>query len=172
MTRRGSLAYYLAVWICGCFFMSIAICVKDRNALAGANFSAAVRLMYFYFFALMLGFAPALFFGLLLRRTAALLGRKHPSIWIAAGAIIAAVLVAAIGRWNRNAMAVAHPRVFPTGLVFALTGGLGFTYDEGSWLAIPVGAATAYILYRIDRAFAPQSQPSEQSPSATTAGGR
>jgi hypothetical protein len=166
MTRRGSLAYYLAVWICGCFFMSIAICVKDRNALAGANFSAAVRLMYFYFFALMLGFAPALFFGLLLRRTAALLGRKRLSIWIAAGAMIAAVLAAAVGGWNRRAMAVAHPRIFPTGLVFVLTGGLGFTYDEGSWLAIPVGAATAYVLYRIDRAFAPQSPTGDQAPTA------
>ena len=170
MTRRGSLAYYLAAWICGCFFMSVAICIKDRNALAGANFSVAVRLMYFYFFALMLGFAPALFFGLLLRRTAALLGRKHPSIWIAAGAMIAAVLVAAIGGWNRDVMAVAHPRIFPTGLVFALTGGLGFTHDEGWWLAIPVGAATAYVLYRIDRAFAPQSPMGDQS--ATVTGGR
>ncbi|HEY4740588.1 MAG TPA: hypothetical protein VIH76_08345 [Candidatus Acidoferrales bacterium] len=170
MTRRGSLAYYLAAWICGCLFMSVAICVKDRNALAGADFSAAVRLMYFYFFSLMLGFAPALIFGFLLRRSAALLGPKHPSIWVAAGAMIAAVLVAAIGGWNRNAMAVAHPRMFPTGLVFALTGGLGFTYDEGWWLAIPVGAATAYVLYRIDRAFAPQSSTGDQFP--TAAGGR
>ncbi len=29
MTRSGSLAYYLAAWICGCFFMSVLIWLKD-----------------------------------------------------------------------------------------------------------------------------------------------
>jgi hypothetical protein len=169
MTRRGSLAYYLAAWICGCLFMSVAICMKDRNASAGANFSAAVRLMYFYFFSLMLGFVPALIFGFLLRRAAGLLGRKLPVIWIVGGAVIAPGIVAVIGGWARNATAVPHPGTVPAALVFAVTGGLSFTYGEGWWLAIPVGAATAYVLYRIDCAFSPLAQASDQS--ATVAGG-
>jgi hypothetical protein len=170
MTRRGSLAYYLAAWICGCFFMSVAICVKDRNALVGANFSTAVRLMYFYFFSLMLGFVPALIFGFLLRRAAGVLGRKLPAIWIVGGAVIAPGIVAVIGGWARNATAFSHWGTLSAGLVFAFTGGLSFTYGEGWWLAIPVGAATAYVVYRIDSAFAPQSPTSEQA--ATVADGR
>jgi hypothetical protein len=169
MTRRGSLAYYLAAWICGCFFMTVAICIKDRNALAGANFSAAVRLMYFYFFSLILGFVPVLLIAFLLRHAAALLGRQNVAIWIAAGAIIPASLIAIVGAWARNAMALTHSGPFPEVLVSALTGGLVLASAEGWWLAIPVGAATAYVLYRIDRAFAPQSLSSEQAP--TAAGG-
>ena len=28
MTRHGTLAYYLAAWVCGCFFMSTAIFLR------------------------------------------------------------------------------------------------------------------------------------------------
>jgi hypothetical protein len=58
MTRRGSLAYYLAAWICGCFFMSVAICLKDPLALVGANIALAARFIYFYFFCADVGSCP------------------------------------------------------------------------------------------------------------------
>jgi hypothetical protein len=125
--------------------------------------------MYFYFFSLMLGFVPTLFIAFLLRHAAALLGRQNVAIWIVAGAIIPASLVAIVGGWARNAMAVPHSGTFPEALVSALAGGLVLASAEGWWLTVPAGAATAYILYRIDRAFAPQSSPSDQA--ATMAGG-
>jgi len=157
MTRRGSLAYYLAAWICGCFFMSLAICFRDGLALVGASIPLAARFIQFYFFALILGAAPALFGALLLRRMVILLGRNRPVIWTIAGALITAGLVIAVGGWARNTLGILRSRAYPAELVFALTGGLVFVSVEGWWLAIPAGAATAYILYRIDRAFTPQS---------------
>lgn len=163
MTRRGSLAYYLAAWICGCFFMSVAICLKDPLALVGANIALAARFIYFYFFALMLGAAPTLLGALLLRRAMIIVGRTRAALWMITGALITAGLIVIVGGWARSSLGALHSRAYPAEFVFALTGGLVFASTEGWWLAIPVGAATAFILYRIDRAFAPQSRPSDQA---------
>jgi hypothetical protein len=58
MTRSGSLAYYLTAWICGCFFMSLAVWTRD---LFGANADNAFSthsvfgLIFFYFYGLVFG---------------------------------------------------------------------------------------------------------------------
>ncbi|MFZ0637551.1 MAG: hypothetical protein WA755_16055 [Candidatus Acidiferrales bacterium] len=162
MTRRGSLAYYLAAWICGSFFMSVEISLKDRLALVGAIIPVGARFLYFCFFALILGIAPSLIAALLLRRTMILVGRKRPILWTAAGALITAGLVITVGGWARNSLGLIHSHAYPAELVFALTGGLAFVAVEGWWLALPAGAATAYILYRIDRAFSPEQLANDQ----------
>jgi hypothetical protein len=158
MTRRGSLAYYLAAWICGSFFMSVAISIKDPSQLSAAGDTVYARFFTFYFFALILGAAPAMIVGLLLRRAMILIGRERPLLWILIGALVTTLLVIAVGSWGRSFLEALSPRRVPVGeLMTFLAGGLVFVYAEGWWLAIPVGAAMAYVLYRIDRAFAPES---------------
>ena len=57
MTRRGSLIYYLTAWICGCFFMSLAIWTegfvgRDGHLLRDRR---SVWHLFFYFYGLVFG---------------------------------------------------------------------------------------------------------------------
>jgi hypothetical protein len=155
MTRSGSLAYYLTAWICGCFFMSLAVWTKDLFGTSANNaFSthSVFALIFFYSYGLVFGVVAALAGGFLLRRVMSVLKCKTPSHWTAVGAILAPVVVAILGLWGRhigdegqNGM-----RVFRT-----ITYGPRIVMDTAWWLAIPAGAATAYLLCRVQRAFAP-----------------
>jgi hypothetical protein len=167
MTRRGSLAYYLAAWICGCVFMSVCLWIwvfieggRQNEHLAPIAFS----LLLSCFYGLIIGAAASLLFAFLLRRLMAALRWRAVLQWTIAGAILNTIVVVALGNCDRwaNAHSVAA-------LSRILTAGPAVVMDTGWWIAIPAGAATAYVLYRIDRAFAPQSSPSDQA--ATMAGG-
>jgi len=98
MTRRGSLIYYLTAWICGCFFMSLAIWIRD---LWGSNVTSprsreAFGVLFFYFYGLVFGALAILIGALLLRRIMTLLKCKTPLHWAVAAAILAPLLVAGL----------------------------------------------------------------------------
>ncbi|HTS13785.1 MAG TPA: hypothetical protein VMH00_16820 [Candidatus Limnocylindrales bacterium] len=168
MTRRGSLVYYLTAWILGCFFMSALIWIRDMFAatldlpLTRSTFG----LLFFYFYGLVFGAISAFVGAFLLRRIMAALKCKTPSHWAAIGAILAPALIAIFGLWGRH-LAVAQrqvPRIL--GLV---TFGPRTVIEAGWWLAIPAGAATAFFLCRVQRAFgaANPAAASDASPSAS-----
>jgi hypothetical protein len=153
MTRRGSLIYYLTAWICGCFFMSLAIWAKNL-------FSARVTLsrspdafgvLFFYFYGLVFGALAVVIGAFLLRRIMALLKCKTPLHWAVVAAILAPLLVAALGKWGARTQA--GQQVEP-GLLSFLLYGPTMVFLAGWWLAIPAGAATGYLLCRVQRAFA------------------
>src|SRR5579883_1112811 len=77
MTRRGTLAYYLAAWVIGCFIVSLLQWSGD--AFAGM-IEPASDLLTSYFFSLVFGAAAILLFSFLLRR-AMRLARTH-NLWI------------------------------------------------------------------------------------------
>jgi hypothetical protein len=159
MTRRGSLAYYLTAWICGCFFMSLAIWAKDSLGATLDAFSirTAFGLLFFYFYGLVLGALAAFLGAFLLRRVMTALKCKTPSHWALAGAILAPGLIAVLGIWGRHNEAAQRPGMRALGL---LTFGPKTVIEVGWWLAIPAGAATAYLLGRVQRAFGPpQTRP-------------
>src|ERR1700746_2071240 len=54
MTRRGSLIYYLTAWICGCFFMSLAIWIRDLwgATVTSSRSREAFGVLFFYFYGL------------------------------------------------------------------------------------------------------------------------
>jgi hypothetical protein len=166
MTRRGSLIYYLTAWICGCFFMSLFIWVKDLwgPILVHSRVREAFGLMFFYFYGLVLGALPALLAAFLLRRVMALLKCKTPSHWAVVGAILAPSLMAILGAWGRHLAASERPGFRLLGL---LTFGPKTVVEAGWWLAIPAGAATAYLLCRVQRAFAPVESAPVQPPQPT-----
>ncbi len=167
MTRRGSLAYYLAAWICGCFFMSAAIWLKDLisgAALQMVTRSGAFGLLFFYFYGLFLGAVTALLGAFLLRRLMMLARWERGWQWTIAGAILAPALVEMLGTWWRHTTLRAQPAPRWLSLVAY---GPSVVLDSGLWLAIPAGAATAFVLFRIHRAFTSQVDVPKAAPSAS-----
>jgi len=158
MTRRGTIVYYLSAWILGCFFASLLLWIKDIFAptLNVSLSRSAFGLLFFYFYGLLLGALPALLGGFLLRLIMGALKCKTPWHWAIAGAILASLLIVVLGIWGRPVEMLQHPNLRLAGL---FTFGPKLVLDAGWWLAIPSGAATAYLLGRIQRAFAQQSAP-------------
>jgi hypothetical protein len=159
MTRQGSLVYYLSAWILGCFIMSLLIWIKDMFAVTVdiPLSRSAFGLLFFYFYGLAFGALAALLGAFLLR--AIMVGAlkcKTPIHWAVAGAILAPVLIAILGICGRQAEVI-HSRGMR--LWGFLTFGPKTVLEAGWWLAIPAGAATAYLLCRIQRAFTPQQAP-------------
>src|SRR5580693_1026674 len=154
MTRRGSLIYYLAAWALGCFFMVLAvwcqnmILVSSRDLVRQATEGFLTLIVYGYLF----GAPTALLFGLLLRRIMLALKCKTPLHWAVAGAILAPLVVVALGIGSRRAALVLPPEY--ASVLFPFVGSEA-VLRVGWWLAIPAGATTAYYLGRIQRAFAP-----------------
>jgi hypothetical protein len=158
MTRRGSLIYYLAAWALGCFFMVLAVWCQNRillpsqDLLREATAGFLALLVYGYLF----GAPTALLYGLLLRRIMLALKCQTPMHWSVAGAILAPLLVVALGIGSRRAASL-----LPTNdaaLLFPLVGPEA-VLRAGWWLTVPAGAATGYYLGRIERAFAPAAEP-------------
>jgi len=165
MTRRGSLIYYLTAWICGCFFMSLAIWTKDLwNAATGPSSRSreAFGVLFFYFYGLVFGALAVLIGAFLLRRLMVLLKCKTPLHWAIAAAILAPLLIGGLGAWG--ARAGGGERLEPRLLSFLLLGPT-MVVQAGWWLAIPAGAATGYLLGRVQRAFSP---PQPEAPGASS----
>jgi hypothetical protein len=155
MTRRGSLVYYLSAWILGCFFMSFATWLKilwDAERMSPGSGETS-GILFFYFFGLVLGALPALIFAFLLRKVAAILKCKTAWHWAIFGAVLMPLLVAVLGNLGPHAGSVAGNgwRVLDW-----FASGPHIVMVVGWWLAIPVGAITAFLQCRIERAFAPQ----------------
>jgi len=156
MTRRGSLAYYLSAWICGCFFMSLAVWIRDLfGASSHDAFSSrsVFGLIFFYFYGLVFGAIAALLGAFLLRRVMAALKCLTASHWAAIGAIVAPVLIAILGILGKRIGTEGQGEFRVLRLI---TYGPMTVFEAGWWLPTPAGAATAYLLCRVQRAFAPQ----------------
>jgi hypothetical protein len=148
MTRRGSLAYYLAAWICGCFFMSALVWIKDLATvpLQLATPKGAFGLLFFCFYGFIVGAFASLVSAFLLRRIAVAARWTQAWRWTLAGAVLAPVIIGLLGKWWQRSADTA-----PWLLLIAY--GPAVVLYAGLWLAIPAGAATALVLYRIHRAF-------------------
>jgi hypothetical protein len=155
MTRRGSLVYYLSAWTLGCFFMSLLIWTRDlfQVTLDVPLGRSAPGFLFFYFYGLVFGALAALVGAFLLRAAMRALACKTPIHWAVAGAILAPLLIAILGIGGRRVGMGQDPGMRLLGL---LTLGPKTVLEAGWWLAIPSGAATAYLLGQIQRAFGPQ----------------
>jgi hypothetical protein len=107
------------------------------------------------------GAPTALLFGFLLRRIMRVLKCRTPMHWAIAGAILAPLVVVALGLGSRSAAHVLPPNY--ASVLFLFVGSENIL-RMGWWLTIPAGAATAYYLGRIQRAFA---VPANAAPAAS-----
>jgi len=153
MTRHGSLAYYLAAWVCGCLFMSSfvwtrAVIVRSPDV---ADLGAAFSFLIFNFYGLMLGAPTALLAGFLLRRVAGLARYQRSWQWMLLGSALSTALIAAF--WFLDGINMTG-RPMASRVVSFFGSGPWIVVNSGWWLAIPAGAATAWVLFRVQRAFA------------------
>jgi hypothetical protein len=155
MTRHGTLAYYLAAWVIGCFVVSLPIFAS------GAGIGQVLRasmLLETYFFALIFGALDALLFAFLLRRSMRLCGTHALWIWVVAGGGLAFVLVLVLGKafdvWNLWESANFKPDGGVIGSLMALTLFAPDTLRHAGLWQVPIeGAAIAAVLCLVDRAF-------------------
>jgi hypothetical protein len=160
MTRDGSLAYYLAAWACGCFFMSVSLWLAlTLHSGHYRSISQPVALQNFWlfcFFGWVLGAGTSVLGAFILRRVAHLLKLRSAITWVSLGSVLIVALVFALGELSKW--------VTPSSPILAAIIGYSFLQapatilETGWWLSIPPGAVTALILFRVDRAFSPQVQ--------------
>src|SRR4051812_12342170 len=93
MTRRGTLAYYLAAWVVGCFVVSLMAAIFVDPGAESAPVDGPARLLILYFLALLYGAADILLFAFLLRRVMRLFSSYNLIIWMIAGAVLGAAAV-------------------------------------------------------------------------------
>jgi hypothetical protein len=156
MTRSGSLAYYLAAWICGCFFLALAVwahaAAAGHSPLAGQ--SGASSLLTVYFFSLIFGFLDSILGGFLLRRVAIAAHFGRAWQWAVAGALLAPLEIFALARCG-DAM-LWQPGNIPSLWSFFVLAPM-IVEREATWLAAPAGALAALVLYSIHKAFGPKA---------------
>ena len=152
MTRSGALAYYMAAWIIGAIFMSLGVWMRDPAGASITPFSppTGFGVLLFCFYGLIYGAAPALAGAFLLRTIASAARWQTPAPWVAAGTLLAVLEMWGLGAWGRL---VAASQQSPSRILSLITFGPKTVLDGGWWLALPVGAATSFILYRVHRAF-------------------
>lgn len=157
MTRRGSIAYYLAAWVCGCFFMAATIWLG--NEILPTVPRSVSLLLVTYFFSLMFGAVTSLLFGFFLRRAATGMRWSRAWHWLVGGAILAPALTAVLGAVASSpALQGSGWRVW----IFLPLTGPYMINGSRVWMLLltaPAGAATAWVLFRIHRAFALLSVP-------------
>jgi hypothetical protein len=156
MTRRGSLAYYLAAWICGTVFMSICVWAREIFFGGGAEPNLpkqeAMSLLFICFYGLLLGAVAAFVSAYLLRTFMKWFSWRGTLQWIVSGAIITTLVILALGY---GGLAGSGEQLLKNTAMTFVSLGPAVVISAGWWLATPAGAATAYVLHRIDRAFAP-----------------
>lgn len=150
MTRQGSLAYYLAAWVIGCFIVSFLRWTGD--ALAG-NLEPASGLLTTYFFSLVFGAIAILAFSFLLRRSMRLLGTHALWAWFVSGGAMALLLIFVLLR-TRGAFVSIRSNEIGEILFGAILKAAGVFAGRNLWQAPVDGAFTAVVLCLVDRAFA------------------
>ena len=170
MTRRGTLAYYFAAVVVGCFFLVLGVTAIGEGSL---RFSTAGLRDFFllYFLALVYGTFTMLLFAFVLRRVAHWLRWERAVAWIVTGAVLAPSVVWALYFiWDKllAKWALVGPQVM-WWMIFGSAIGLAeFAHSQlaATISAAAVGVATAFVLQRIDRAFAPGA---DEAPPSTGA---
>jgi hypothetical protein len=161
MTRRGSLTYYLAAVVVGCFFVSVAYALFGQVPRWHGDpeqVSSFREFFLLYFLSIPFGGFSALVFAFVLRRLAPLLRPRSSVAWVAAGAVLAPAVM-----WAFVVLAEAARIYGGAGrLSAAILAGVAWVclgpivLSEIWWVVVPAGMATALVLCAIHRAFEPR----------------
>jgi hypothetical protein len=152
LTRRGSLAYYLAAWVCGVFFFSFA-----RVLAQPGHGDFPLALLMAFFISAAVAWPALLIFGFLLRRTARTFSVEAAVRWIAVGGALAVLFGAAFLPLQRMPAIGFRSWVNIPARLFTLNG-LSESSDRYGWtintLATALaGMATGFVLFRVEKAF-------------------
>jgi hypothetical protein len=158
MTRRGSIVYYLTSWICGGFFLTVAMFLQERASPTGMGIgpsAAGAAIITTYFLVLIFCAFLSLVFAFLLRRLMVLFQAGSMWQWILAGTILALPMAWAV-RWaSRVTDAIGLQGAGHQIAIFLFLGVRGIA-EHHVLLALPVAALTSAVLFLIHRAFEQQ----------------
>ncbi len=165
LTRRGSLAYYLAAWVCGTLFF-VAASSLTKPALAPSISSPSRAFFLQYFFDLATGWLAIFLLAFALRRLARMLRWSRALPWLLSGGILTVLIGLILAFVPARSLPLAEWLQFLKE-VFELGGENGLSLRGHPPLAaaamVLAGMATAYVLFRIEQAFQPQPKAPENS---------
>ncbi len=156
MTRRGSLVYYLASWICGGFFLTIAMFVQEKASPQGMGIGptgAGAAILTTYFLVLIFCAFLSFLFAFLLRQAMSWLRAENLWQWALAGIILSLPITWAV-RWASRATDAAGLEGAGRQVAVFLFLGVRGIAEHHALLALPVAALNAAVLFLIHRAFA------------------
>ena len=160
MTRRGSLVYYLTSWICGGFFLTIAMFLQERarpEEMGSGPSGAGAEIFTTYFLVLIFGAFLSAVFAFLLRRIMGWLHAEKLWEWAAAGVVLALPLTWAV-RWASRATDAMALQGLTRQLAVVLFLGVRGIAERHALLGLPVAALTASVLFLIHRAFSQKAE--------------
>ena len=153
MTRRGSIAYYLAGVVCGSFFFSASYYAYFVIAKGASSRNWGRDFLFVYFLTALFGFLPQLLGAWLLRRIATRFAWTTMLSWLLGGSAVFVVIVWGVGQLGLLVERWQLPLSVKASLMSALFGPM-FVALQPLWVPIPAAAATAWVLFTVHRAFA------------------
>ncbi len=160
MTRRGSLVYYLASWICGGLFLTIAMYVQERASPEGMGIGptgAGATIIMTYFLVLVFCAFLSVVFAFLLRLSMRWLHAERLWEWMLAGIILAVPMTWAV-RWASRAADAAGLQGAARQIAVLLFLGVRGIAEQHPFLGLPAAALDAAVLFLIHRAFTQKSE--------------
>jgi hypothetical protein len=155
MNRRGIVAYYLAAWICGSTFASVAIWIRNRGATTSVlNASPeGAGVFFFCFVGLILGFFPSLLEAFVLWLVARACHLRSWLPWAIAGMVVAVAATAALAYIGGGAIMRASSHEGQLHALELLTQGPALLMAAGWWMPAIPGGLAGFVLSRIQSAF-------------------
>ena len=160
MTRRGSLVYYLASWICGGLFLTIAMYLQERASPRGLGIGptgAGAAIITTYFLVLVFCAFLSVVFAFLLRLSMDWLHAEILWQWALAGAVISVPMTWGV-RWASRATDAAGLQGAGRQIAVLLFLGVRGIAENHPLLGLPVAALNAAVLFLIHRAFAQKEE--------------
>ncbi|HXP80270.1 MAG TPA: hypothetical protein VN976_10225 [Verrucomicrobiae bacterium] len=156
MTRRGSLVYYLASWICGGLFLTVAMYLQERASPEGMGIGpsgAGAAIITTYFLVLVFCAFLSVVFAFLLRLSMDWLRAERLWQWAVAGVILSLPMTWGV-RWASRATDAVGLQGAGRQIAVLLFIGVRGIAERHALLGLPVAALTATVLFLIHRAFA------------------
>jgi hypothetical protein len=160
MTRRGSLVYYLASWICGGLFLTVAMYLQERASPEGMGIgpsSAGAAILTTYFLVLIFCAFLSFVFAFLLRLSTDWLHAESMWQWALAGVILSLPMTWGV-RWASHAADAAGLQGAGRQVAVLLFLGVRGIAERHALLGLPVAALNAAVLFLIHRAFAQKAE--------------
>jgi hypothetical protein len=160
MTRRGSLVYYLASWICGGLFLTVAMYLQERASPEGLGIgpsAAGAAIITTYFLVLVFCAFLSVVFAFLLRLSMRWLRAESLWQWALAGVLLALPMTWGV-RWASRAADAAGLEGAGRQIAVLLFLGVRGIAENHPLLGLPVAALNAAVLFLIHRAFSEKAE--------------
>jgi L-cystine uptake protein TcyP (sodium:dicarboxylate symporter family) len=156
MTKRGSLAYYMAAVVCGSFFFTLAQFIIGRQA--GSSSNVARDFLFAFFIGTIFGCIPQVIAAFVLRRLAKPLRWTNAWHWAVGGAGVYLLVMITLGLLGAVFDRVSEGARFAEYGLYVF-GQATMALHGGIWQALVAGALTSLVLFSVHKAFSEQATP-------------